>query len=105
MTEHPSISDSKRKLLDAFLRRSSSQPVAPPIARRSPGEPIPLALSQEEVVLHADRLKVAPALYNESFTIHRSGTLDLGILEQCLIAILRRHEIWRTSYSFHDGKS
>jgi len=103
MTEHPSLSDSKRKLLDAFLRRSLSQPVAPPIARRRAGEPIPLALSQEEVVLHSDRLKDAPALYNESFTIHRSGPLDLRLLEQCLIAILRRHEIWRTSYAFRDG--
>jgi surfactin family lipopeptide synthetase A len=103
MTEHSSLSDSKRKLLNAFLRRSLSQSVAPPIARRPAGEPIPLALSQEDVVVHADRLKDAPALYNESFTIHRSGPLDLGILEQSVIAILRRHEIWRTSYSFHDG--
>jgi len=101
MTEHPSLSDSKRKLLDAFLRRSLSQPVAPPIARRPVGQSISLALSQEEVVIHADRLKHAPALYNESFTIHRSGPLDLRILAKCLIAILRRHEIWRTSYSFH----
>jgi len=104
MAEPPSLSDAKRKLLEAFLSRNVSQAVEPPIGQRSAGQPIPLALSQEEVVVHAERLQEAPALYNESFTLHRSGPLDLGILEQCLIEILRRHEIWRTSYSFHgDG--
>ncbi len=38
-------------------------------------------------------------IYNEPFTVIRLGSCDLGILEESINEVIRRHEIWRTSFS------
>jgi hypothetical protein len=43
-------------------------------------------------------------LYNESITIYRTGPLDVSILEQSLAEIIRRHEIWRTTFDMIEGR-
>jgi amino acid adenylation domain-containing protein len=42
--------------------------------------------------------------YNETMTVYRQGTLDTAILEDCLVTILRRHEIWRTTFDVVTGE-
>ena len=37
-------------------------------------------------------------LYNQGITIYRYGSLDVAVLERCLVEIVRRHEIWRTTF-------
>jgi Condensation domain len=45
-----------------------------------------------------------PPFYNEVITIHRNGTLDPAVIERSLLEIIRRHEIWRTTFEEADGR-
>jgi len=75
--------------------------------RRKSTGPAPLSCYQEQVYRHAQlAAQVAPnsLLYNETITIHRSGSLDVAALERSLTEIVRRHEAWRTSFELVDGK-
>ena len=42
-------------------------------------------------------------LYNEPITIHYRGAFDLKAFELSFNEILRRHEIWRTSFDIRWG--
>lgn len=68
------------------------------IAPRTLGAPTPISVEQHSIWLHAAMDPDLP-IYNESFTIHRSGSFDLKVLEAAFNEILKRHEIWRTSFS------
>lgn len=96
----PVFSESKRRLLEKYLREGTAQSFrgASAIGPRPDGEPAPLSLSQEQVLLREALVPRIPALYNESVTIHRFGRLDLDALERSLTEVIRRHEIWRTTY-------
>jgi hypothetical protein len=37
-------------------------------------------------------------------TIHRKGPLDAAVIERSLLEIIRRHEIWRTTFGEVDGR-
>ena len=67
------------------------------ITRRPSDEPAPLSFSQQQVWLHAQMAGDIP-FYNQTMTVYRQGTLDVDILERCLIEMIRRHEIWRTTF-------
>ncbi|MGC2473053.1 MAG: condensation domain-containing protein [Candidatus Sulfotelmatobacter sp.] len=71
----------------------------------SPREsPVALSLAQEEVwQLDQAVGKIAP-LHNESITIHKRGACDPAILKRSLDEIVRRHEIWRTTYDEVEGR-
>ncbi len=45
-----------------------------------------------------------PPFYNECITVFRTGSLDVQALERSLTEIIRRHEIWRTTYDTVDGR-
>jgi len=50
---------------------------------------------------------MAPAgvpVYNETLTIRRSGLLNVAALERTFAEIIRRHEIWRTTFELHEGQ-
>jgi len=96
------LSTTKRRLLQQQMRGTAAQERSKPIRPRPPGTVVPLSPEQRRVWLHASQHPELP-LYNESITIHRHGRLELGILEASLNEILRRHEIWRTSFSA-DGR-
>jgi amino acid adenylation domain-containing protein len=89
----------KRKILDKFLRGEIGETAESraPIPRRPQGELAPLSYQQQQVWLHA---QVAPDVpfYNETLTVCHRGPLRREVLERCLLEILRRHEIWRTSF-------
>jgi surfactin family lipopeptide synthetase A len=104
MAETLVISDQKRKLLEQYLQQRSEKPgVAAAIPRRNPGAVIPLTSAQQQVWLHAQLAPELP-LYNEPFTVHRHGPLDLSALERSLNEIIRRHEAWRTTFVVVDGQ-
>jgi amino acid adenylation domain-containing protein len=42
--------------------------------------------------------------YNETITIYRHGALDIAVLERCVLEIIRRHEIWRTTFDVQFGQ-
>ena len=104
MAETLEISSQKRKLLDQYLQQRSEEAiVAGTIPRCAPGAVIPLTLAQQQVWLHA---QLAPELpvYNEPFTVHRKGRLDVIALERSFTEIIRRHEAWRTTFAIVDGQ-
>ena len=104
MASPQQLSDSKRKLLQMYLKgeaaRQSREAVLTP---REPGTMVPLAPSQQQVWLHAQMAPELP-VYNEPITIHYRGTLNRVALEQSFREILRRHEIWRTTFANIDGQ-
>src|SRR5580698_7537616 len=90
MENQPRLSEAKRKLLELQTRQGL--------------RPEPLALAQEQVWrLDQTAGKLAP-LHNESITIHRHGACDVAVLERSLAEIVRRHEIWRTTFDVLSGR-
>src|SRR5438477_3227588 len=102
--ENIRLSESKQVLLEKYLKK---QPARKPEAKAaipvSPsGEPIPLSFAQQQVWLHSQMAGDIP-IYNEAITIYRLGPLDAKVFERCMVEILRRHEIWRTTFDTAGG--
>jgi surfactin family lipopeptide synthetase A len=91
-------SAAKQKLLELQKRGTSAAPSQPVAKRRAPGDPVPMSLSQEQVWRLQQAVGARSPLYNESITIHRHGVCDVSTLEASLAEIIRRHEIWRTTF-------
>lgn len=90
----------RRARLDAYLRARPEVDAPPregPIPLRGDEGPAPLSFGQEEIWRKAQSLP-ASALYNETITIHRRGSLEIAALEQGFNEIVRRHEAWRTTF-------
>ncbi len=104
MATTEAFSDAKRRLLERFLRGEvARQNWEVPLQERRPGDPVPLAPSQQQIWLHSQIAGNAP-LYNEPFTVHYRGMLDRAALERSFEELLRRHEIWRTTFASLDGQ-
>jgi surfactin family lipopeptide synthetase A len=104
MAETLTPSEQKRKRLEQYMQqRSQVANVADIIPRRAPGVAIPLTFAQQQVWLHAQLAPHLP-LYNEPFTVHRKGPLEVSDLERSLNEIIRRHEAWRTTFAMVDGE-
>jgi Condensation domain len=105
MQREPQLSEAKQKLLEIQKRTGLVRPGATPeVNRRTREAPTPLSLAQEQVWrLDQIAAKLAP-LHHESITIHRNGACDPAMAEACLVEIVRRHEIWRTTFEVANGK-
>src|ERR1700685_3748154 len=96
MTGLDPVSDAKRILFDRYSQgRGSSEPA---IGRLAPGSPNPLSLVQEQLYYREIALGASPPLYNECINIRMLGPLDSNVLERSFNEIIRRHEVWRTSF-------
>jgi hypothetical protein len=106
MSNESRLTEAKRRLLEQ-MRRGTLTPAAPAAPERksySQENPAPLSLAQEQVWrLDQTAGKVTP-LHNESITIHHRGECDLGAIQRSLAEIIRRHEIWRTTYETAGGR-
>ena len=100
------LSEAKRKLLQSYVHGNRTPTFLAPrrISPRRPDEPAPLSLSQEQLLLRERSGPDIPPLYNECITVRMSGRLDVRVLERSLTEIIRRHEIWRTSYETRNGR-
>ncbi|HWM94191.1 MAG TPA: amino acid adenylation domain-containing protein [Thermoanaerobaculia bacterium] len=80
-------------------------PDLPPV-RRAPrdGRPIPLSFPQERVWFLDQLTPGGNIAYNFQVTLYFHGPLQVGILEQALTELVRRHEILRTSFPAVDGR-
>jgi hypothetical protein len=106
MQKEPRLSEAKQKLLDIQRRggRTPAAATALEVKRRARETPALLSLPQEQVWrLDQTAGKLAP-LHNESITMHRHGVCDIGALEASLAEIVRRHEIWRTTFDVLAGQ-
>ena len=95
------LSEAKQKLFE-LQRRGKRHSTASGAVSNVPAGNAPMSLAQEQVWLR-DAVAKAP-LYNESITIYRHGPLDIATLERTLAEIIRRHEIWRTTFDQVDGR-
>ena len=100
------LSDAKRTLLQQYLSGSavSSREGKPHITPRPRGNTAPLSLTQEQIWLHGLVTPAEVPVYNETLTIRRTCPLNLVALERTLAEIIRRHEIWRTTFELHEGQ-
>ena len=96
------LSEVKRTLLEQYLNNKRVRESMSVIGRRPSVESAPLSFAQEQVWLHAQMASDIP-FYNETITVHRSGPLDVSLLKRCMLEIIRRHEIWRTTFEIVDG--
>src|SRR6058998_768538 len=94
------LSQAKRALLEKYLQgklgNNSGEPGA--ILRRSQTGPAPLSLAQQELWLRELMVPRIPPLYNECVTVRMEGALDVAALERGFHEVLRRHEMWRTTF-------
>lgn len=103
MQESPPLSDTKRALLDRYLRGVGS-PAAGTIGRRPPGSIAPLSAAQEELYRRELRVPGIPPLYNECVNLRMLGPLDGAALERAFNEIIKRHEAWRTTFETEAGQ-
>jgi hypothetical protein len=104
-----SLSEAKRKLLQRYLQSSAAS--VPPItafparsAVQTPGEPATLSYAQEHMWRREISRPGIPLLYNECIVLRMPGQLDIRAFERSFLEIVRRHEIWRTSYEVQKGQ-
>ena len=99
------LTDVKRKLLQSYLNLGTPLSPSPLSIGGEPGnEPAPLSLSQEQLLLREINNPEIPPLYNECIKLRMRGRLNVTALERSFGEIIRRHEIWRTSYRMENGK-
>ncbi|HTS08594.1 MAG TPA: condensation domain-containing protein [Candidatus Eisenbacteria bacterium] len=99
MDNGPHFSEAKRKLLEQMRQAGAGRSLSDSDLNAQAREnPLRLSLAQEQVWrLDQTAGNVSP-LHNESITIHRRGPCDPETVQRCLEEIVRRHEIWRTTY-------
>src|ERR1700675_2536436 len=96
------LSDAKRVLFDRYSKGRVSS--GPKIGRRPQGVPAPLSLGQEQLYFRELEFAGNPPLYNECVTVRMLGPLDSDVLERSFNEIVRRHEVWRTSFETKAGQ-
>ncbi|MEH1869668.1 MAG: amino acid adenylation domain-containing protein [Nostoc sp.] len=84
----------------SHLKQQLQRPAIKPISRSGY---LPASFAQERVYFIQE---VAPesAAYQAQVTLRFTGKLDVAALEQCLSEIVRRHEIFRTTFPAIDGR-
>ena len=105
MTNQPRLSEAKQRLLEMQRRGTLvPPPAAAPEPQRPRETPVPLSFAQEQVWRLDQTASKLAALHNESITLHRHGPCDYQALERSLAEIVRRHEIWRTTFETVEGQ-
>src|SRR5579883_1414603 len=105
MQDTTQLSEAKRALLEKYRRGSEAAGASRPsiIPRRAPDAVVPLSYGQQQLWL-VDQLVPDAPVYNECVTIHLPGPLDVAVFERSFNEVLRRHEIWRTTFPTVDGQ-
>lgn len=102
MQELSHFSDTKRTLVDRYLHGHVAR--QPKIDRRPHGSSAPLSVVQEQLYFRELEFAGNPPLYNECVTIRMLGPVDPDVLERSFNEIIRRHEIWRTTFETKAGQ-
>ncbi len=72
--------------------------------RVAPISPTQISPTQEELIRRELGTPHAGSLYNECVTVRIQGPLDVGVLERSFNEIVRRHELWRSTFSIENGR-
>ncbi|MCU1258786.1 MAG: amino acid adenylation domain protein, partial [Bryobacterales bacterium] len=84
-------------------KRQSLEPGTPLLERFPRNGPAPLSFAQQRLWF-IDQLDPGNPVYNIGRVARLRGKLDVGILEQTLNEIVRRHEVLRTSFTSMGGE-
>ncbi|MBV9792209.1 MAG: amino acid adenylation domain-containing protein, partial [Chloroflexi bacterium] len=99
------LSPEKQALLAKRLRREQVETApASVIPRRPLDQPVPLSFAQQRLWF-LNQLAPNNPFYNEPLPVRLVGPLDIGVLEQTLNALIRRHEGLRTTFQVIDGQT
>jgi amino acid adenylation domain-containing protein len=99
------LTASKRALLEHRLRGrgSPADGLSAWLADRRPVRLAPLSVVQEQL-WYFSQLAPGNPVYNEAVTIRKDGEFDVDAFRFAFREIVRRHEIWRSTYEVRDGR-
>lgn len=98
------LSPAKRELLEQRLRgKRSNADRTDGVAPRNETGPAPLSFTQQRLWFLHELDPDNPA-YNEASVIRVKGQASADIFERTLLEIVRRHEIYRTTFQLLDGE-
>jgi amino acid adenylation domain-containing protein len=89
--------------LAAAVERAGEAPPLPPVRRAPRDRPLPLSFPQERIWF-LNQLVENNLAYNFQMTLWFQGELDFPALEGSLTEMVRRHEIFRTTFPAVDGQ-
>lgn len=98
------LSERKAEILK-FLKNAANgvTPTQSSLPRVSRDQNVPLSFAQQRLWF-LDQLEPGSAVYNVPGAFRIKGTLDVGILQQSLKEIVKRHEALRTTFSIIEGE-
>ena len=85
------------------VRQVGQNQLAPPIARISRNEDLPLSFAQQRLWFF-DQLEPSLPTYNMPAAIRLTGPLNLAALEKSLNEVVKRHESLRTTFETRGGQ-
>ncbi|NMO14244.1 non-ribosomal peptide synthase/polyketide synthase [Pyxidicoccus fallax] len=94
--------------LEPLLRRPTEEehrrplPEHPEIPRAPKGEPLPLSFAQQRL-WYLQQLDPSSVAYNNAPTFRMRGALNPAALQGALDALVRRHEVLRTTYTLTEN--
>ncbi|WP_445634041.1 Amino acid adenylation domain protein [Nostoc sp. DSM 114161] len=100
MNNNTNLSPAKKALLEKWKRGKFQ---AETIPKRQISYNIPLSFSQQRLWF-IDQLYHGSSFYNIPIAFHIKGQLNITALHQSLNEILKRHEIWRTTFRLVNGQ-
>jgi len=93
------LSGKKRAVLEALLREQGiGEAKTERIPRRTESGPAPLSFAQQRIWF-LDQLEPESPLYNIHMGVELSGPLNVPVLQRSIAEILRRHEVFRTTFT------
>lgn len=99
------LSPEQRALFDAKLKqRGLSAPQPQVIPRRKQQNYCRLSFDQERIWI-VDQMEPGNPAYNIFSVSSLKGHLDAALMERALNEIVRRHEVWRTTFTEIDGEA
>ena len=97
--EHPTISAFSRHIDEVIAKNSAT--VRPPIEKVSRDQPLPLSFAQERLWRN-ERNGATPDTINV-VVLDLKGELNIACLERTFQELMRRHEVFRTTYHVLDN--
>ncbi|MDZ8136599.1 MAG: amino acid adenylation domain-containing protein [Nostoc sp. DedQUE04] len=98
--QYSNLSPAKKALLEKWKGGKFQSDTIP---QRQVSNNIPLSFSQQRLWF-IDQLYHGSSFYNISSAFHLKGLLNITALKQSLNEILKRHEVWRTTFALVNGQ-
>src|ERR1017187_8307682 len=98
----PSLSEAKRALLQQRIRGRDAAAPRPRVAAATRTSRSPLSVAQEQLWFFSQLAPDNP-VYNESITIRKRGTFDIGVFRSAFNELVGRHDVWHCTFESDGG--